>query len=290
MGIYIIQLVSSLETTLHIVDPKNPGGVDEILNLGEYWNEAGMVLNKQEIINYNKDIKALFYSAYHYLASAKEMQDDIETIIDEAVDRVGLNKLIIDLRTELLGNVNVINKKSEARHLFDSAITPDGVMDYIDTIIPKNYSCYHINLESSKISTEIIKAIADECLLKGYSVEMYHQPLNPERVQTLVIDSLKLAITTNPKIKNRAVKIIDIDNILDNAKVKENADRLEKDTEMIRLLMAEAVRRISIAKKKHDDMEKCYIPNMNFKAISELRAKTIKRIKDILSIENELHN
>ena len=37
-------------TSPHIVDPKNPGAVDEIVNLGEFWNVENLEKNKDEII------------------------------------------------------------------------------------------------------------------------------------------------------------------------------------------------------------------------------------------------
>lgn len=29
-------------TAPHVVDPKNPGAVDEIINLGDFWDEEGI--------------------------------------------------------------------------------------------------------------------------------------------------------------------------------------------------------------------------------------------------------
>jgi hypothetical protein len=37
-------------TAPHIVDPRHPGAVDEIIHLGSFWNEAGMRRNKDPII------------------------------------------------------------------------------------------------------------------------------------------------------------------------------------------------------------------------------------------------
>jgi len=56
--------------------------------------------------------------------------------------------------------------------------------------------------------------LAGECNLKVHPVELYHQPLNPDRLQTLVIEGLKIAVTVNPKMEARAYKIIDLDNPL----------------------------------------------------------------------------
>ena len=48
------------------------------------------------------------------------------------------------------------------------------------------------------------------------------------------------------------------------------------------MLMEEGVARIKMAKLIHDDMEKSYVGSMDFAAVTELRNKTVERIKGIL--------
>ena len=44
-------------TAPHVVDPRNPGAVDEIINLGDFWDEEGIKKNKDFILKCGKDIK-----------------------------------------------------------------------------------------------------------------------------------------------------------------------------------------------------------------------------------------
>lgn len=269
-------------TAPHVVDPKNPGAVDEILNLGEYWNELGLVKDKYDIINFNKQVRMRFYSAYRYLKAAKEMQDDMEVIIGEGVDREKLNELKIKLRNELVDGVDTVNKAGSMRHLFDSAITPDGLVDYIDTIIQDNYICYYLKAGAGTISTELLSYLAGEYNMKGYDIELYHQPLNPDRLQTLTVENLKIAVTINPKMEAKAYQIIDLDTVIDESKYEDKKELLAKDGEVYLQMLEEGVKRIKLAKLLHDDMEKSYVGNMDFAAVTELRNKTIERIKNVL--------
>jgi hypothetical protein len=276
-------MVSSVETTLHVVDPKNPGAVDEILNLGEYWNEAGMVSNREAILKCNKEVRELFYSSYHYLKSAKEMQDDIEDMASEALDRAAFNKLLLELKAELTDGLENTGEAVKARHLFDSAITPDGVLDYIDTIVPGSYRCFFIKSSYGVGSMEVIRMLADEYTLKGYAVELYHQPLNPDKLQTMAVKELSFAVTVNQKLQDTADRVIDLDEYLIDSILISGMEMIDKDRETMKLLMAEAISRINTAKKKHDEMEKSYVPNMDFNAITELRGKVIERIWKLLN-------
>ena len=269
-------------TAPHVVDPKNPGAVDEILNFGDFWNVEGFAVERETILNFNKEVKFLFNSSYHYLMSAKEMQDDIEIAVEEAVDRAKFSKLLLGLKAELTDNLEVADKAGKERHLFDSAITPDGLMDYIDTLIKDSDKCYFFEGPHTKGISEILNVLAKEYLLKGYNVELYHQPLNPERIQTVLVEELGIAFTVNKKMRNKAYKIVDIDEVIIPEKLEGKKEMISKDTEMKNMLLGEAYKRVSMAKKKHDDMENSYVPQMDFAAVTEFRKQIIERIKKYL--------
>ena len=63
-------------TAPHVVDPINPGAVDEIINLGEYWDQDGIARHRDDIIAIGAQVGQLFHRAYYYLAAAKCLMDD----------------------------------------------------------------------------------------------------------------------------------------------------------------------------------------------------------------------
>ncbi|MDF2520035.1 MAG: ATPase, partial [Clostridia bacterium] len=226
--------------------------------------------------------KELFNSSYHYLMSAKEMQDDIETAAEGAVDKAKLSRLILNLKAELTDNLENTGDAGKERHLFDSALTPDGMADYIDTLIPDTFKCYLFEGIHTKGISEILSILAKEYMLKGYAVEIYHQPLNPDRIQTVLVEKLGIAFTVNSKVKERAYRIVNLDEVIIAEKLQAKGDLISKDNEMKEMLLSEAFRRINMTKKKHDEMEKSYVPQMDFAAVTEFRKKIIDRIKKYL--------
>ena len=54
-------------TSPHMTDPITPGAVDKIINLGEFWNEEGLQLNKEEIIDLNEACSRWYLSLIHIL-------------------------------------------------------------------------------------------------------------------------------------------------------------------------------------------------------------------------------
>ena len=73
-------------TSPHIVDPINPGAVDEILNMGDALDMDVLSKNKKEIISLNKEIGKNFKRAYRYLGSAKCIHDDWSSLNYESLD------------------------------------------------------------------------------------------------------------------------------------------------------------------------------------------------------------
>ena len=57
-------------TRPHIMDPMNPGAVDSIIHLGEFWNEGEIRRNRLAIIGTTQRITAIYGVAYQYLAAS----------------------------------------------------------------------------------------------------------------------------------------------------------------------------------------------------------------------------
>ena len=60
-------------TSPHITDPVTPGAVDKIVNLGEFWDEEAIAVNKSEIIDLNEETSRWYRIAYNYLSAAKSV-------------------------------------------------------------------------------------------------------------------------------------------------------------------------------------------------------------------------
>ncbi len=73
-------------TAPHTMDPKLPGALDEIINLGDYWNTEELEKNKQEISVYDKDISNSFKRAFKFLKSAEPIFRDIEEKYSDCMD------------------------------------------------------------------------------------------------------------------------------------------------------------------------------------------------------------
>ena len=265
-------------TAPHVVDPKNPGGVDEIIHLGDYWDEEKMMKNKELIIKDNTEVGRMFRRAYGYLAAAKGAYDNLNKNIEEAVDHAKANKIYIDLANEVFDDLDYAESLGKERHLFSSAITPDGIRDYLETLVEPNQKVIVLKGKYDSSQSEILKKLGGLAINKGYDVEFYHNHFIPEKVDNIVIKDISVAVTTSDKFDNGNNKVINIDECLNKKLLKEREEEIKLDKQKYEELIDLAVINVGKAKKIHDHMETYYIPNMDFEAVDFLRENILEKI------------
>jgi len=271
-------------TAPHILDPKNPGAVDEIIHLGDYWNEDGLRANKRQIISCNKEVNRLFKHAYSYLAAAKLFLDEVESYYQDtgALDVASLDRLVLDLIHDIFkGKINK-GHPPKIRRLFATAITPEGEVSHLETIVGNLKKRYVIDGDDGTGKTTLVKRILDATLMRGYDVEAYHCALEPTKIDHLVIPALDTAIinTVEPHFYHpkESDTVIDTMEFVNPVLSKTYLNERQIAREMYRKCFDQAVWFIAKAKEMHDEMEKYYAPNMNFADINKKREETLERI------------
>ncbi|WHH59200.1 ATPase [Petroclostridium sp. X23] len=269
-------------TAPHVVDPKNPGAVDEILHLGDYWNENGIRENKEKILELNANVGKLFARAYKYIAAAKSIYDDIVVINKEAVNAAGVNLEADKIITDEFGDIPVSDRVGNIRKLFGSAITPNGFYNYLESVVGINDNIYVIKGAHGTGTGALLSKVADAAIQRGFDVEAYYCPMEPDtKVEHVVIPALSLAFTTSNKYHEMAEDVgtvVDLDGYVNNNILSKYEDTLAYDVETFDMLLTKAIDTIKEAKQAHDLMETYYIPNMRFDDVQICWEKTMERI------------
>ncbi|SHI89974.1 hypothetical protein [Lutispora thermophila] len=268
-------------TAPHTTDPKYPAVVDEIINLGDYWHKEKIEKNRTSIISIGKELKKLYTSSYRFLNAAKEVQDDMEALIGDDFDWLNYTKMLNEYKMSIMESAKPTGKQGEARHLFHSSINSSGRVDYIEIALPKKHECHYIKCQYQGAATKLLNSIVSDLLMTGYDVEVFHQPLDPEIIETIMVNELGLVISSDANVEKTAVRVIDLD-ILRKKDISDNESSfLTRDRILFNNLIDEAIMKIRTAKKLHDELEKYYIESMDFKKIAELRCKVIERIRSM---------
>jgi len=271
-------------TAPHIVDPKNPGAVDEIIHLGDYWNEQGLKTHKKEILNLNQEIARLFRRAYKYLFAANLFLEEVRSYYKETgtLNTGSFNRAVLALVHEIFTGKPRQTDTPKIRHLFGTANTPDGTISYLDTIVNHLKKRYIINGDDGTGKTTLVRRIMEAAQMRGFDVEAYHCALDPDRIEHLVISCLDIAVVNS--VEPHYYKPQSSDTVVDTmtwvVELAEENIAAERNMarQMYRRCMEEATEFLGRAKKAHDEIEAYYVPNMDFTAIEARRQKVLGEV------------
>lgn len=281
-------------TSPHIIDPVYPAAVDEIINLGDFWNANGIKSHKCEIIQTQHNISYEYSHAYKYLAAAEYISDDTDEIYKNATDFDGIIKLSSEICKKVFHDKPNDNIKP-ARKLFASALTPAGLVNYSDTVL---YDCEHVYALSIGDDTgslccadEIMNKISKEAYIKGYMCELFYCPMKPKnRIEHIVIPEIKTGFTVLNRYNNDetvATEIYNLTEYINRAEIRENADRINNNNEMYRELLLSAENSLKNAYWLHNTLESYYVPYICFDKVNEHCENTIKTIKNEITKTKE---
>lgn len=264
-------------TAPHIVDPKNPGAVDEIINLGEYWDKDEMEKNKGEIICISNEVGKCFKRAYKFLKASRPIMDDIIEMNLEAMDfgkvNLATNKLISEIFKESLYS----SIKGNIRHLFASAYTPNGHISYNKSILSIATKIYRLKGDYGTGKTTIFRKIYNEAIERGIDVEVLHTPLIPQKIESIYIKDMELGITISDKLEDEN-NILDLNEYIDYSILNKYRNKIDEDKETLNELTLKAIENLKEAKAVHDKLEKLYIKNINFDQVDNLKEELVDRI------------
>lgn len=264
-------------TAPHIIDPRNPGAVDEIVNLGDFWDIEKILSHKIEIIKTNQEVGKLFNRAYKYFASARSIYTDIEERFSEAMDFGRVNELTHKSIKEIFKKVSISKTAGKARHLFGSAYTPSGWIDFTEHILMDTKKVYYIKGDHGTGKSTFLKRIFNEAIARGLNVEVLHTPLIPEKIETVYIKDLNVGLTISDQFKEKNQQIYNLNSYLNTADLGKYDTILNEDKKIMNLLINTGLDNIKKAKQLHDVLEGYYIENMNFTEINKVKENIIYR-------------
>lgn len=281
-GVKIAQLSAAVidGTSPHSVDPKSPGAVDEILNFGSFWDEAGIRAHKEEIISTNRGIGLLFARVYRYLRAAQAVYEDSAAIYECALDRGAVNIFAQKLKQALFAPGGGVGQEGRQRSLFVSAITPAGFVNYLDDLLTAG-KVYEITCEPGLGAQRLLEEIKAEALARGYYTEAYYCAMNPNKLEHLVIPALDAALTTANRYHASTVnktESIDFMQFFDTQGLAARRADLQENSEQAHALYETALLTLGRAKALHDRLETCYIPYIHFEEIDAVYEQTVNKL------------
>ena len=274
-------------TSPHITDPVTPGAVDKIVNLGEFWDEDAIAVNKSEIIDLNEETSRWYRIAYNYLSAAKSVYRSLEEIYNDASEDSEIYKVVADIVGSEYGDLDISLKPGKRKKFFASAITGDGVVNYITSLLGDMKRVYMIDSPVGYSNSSFMEIVTEGAIYRGLDVEVYYCPMCPEeKIEHIVIPELKTAFVTMnryhdiqpweipaPDESGQEIILIDMEDYMNIINIGKNSELIQSLNEEYDILLNKSVKHLSLARDTHLMVEKMYIPNMNFTQLSDMRDK-----------------
>ena len=280
-------------TSPHIIDPVTPGAVDKIINLGEFWNEKGISLNKEEIIDLNEETSRWYRIAYNYLNAAKSVYKSLEEIYNTAAESSEIYRVVADVIAKEYDNIDISLRPGKVKKFFASAITASGIVHYFPSLLEDMKCVYLINTPVGYTNNSFMEIVSEGAIYRGLDVECYYCSMSPDqKIEHIIIPQLKTAfmtINTYHDIEpweifdlweyDREIVLIDMNDYMDGYKVAKSEDLIKSLTDEFDVLLNKTFMNLSKAKKTHLKVENMYVPNMNFTEVNGVADKLIDEIE-----------
>jgi len=252
-------------TAPHIVDPSLPGAEDSILNLGVCLNEKQLTVHREELKNIMKEISLCYSRAYRYLSAANVLRQDAAAIYAAAFSEKSRRALENELISLLPGG-----PEGKNTHAFAQAITCQGVMQQVDSILTDTVYCLDLpwGFDAHSLLGPLVQAAGRNHL----AVSAYHDPLQGEKLCHVGLGS---ALFTTAVMMDAPVFSPEMDKNL----LRKEAPRLAFDRAVYDLTLNQAVEALAEAKARHDELERYYIDAMDYSRLGAIKQEFLEEIR-----------
>lgn len=268
-------------TSPHVIEPKYPGAVEEIINLGEFWNTEMLRKNSAEIIEKNLECSACHQRCIRFLSAFTTLKNDDERLILPCVDTDKLLNYVERTAAREFGTSDSAKTGHFCRR-FLSAVTPNGINCFQETVYDLCDRVVMLDDDKGAVSSMLLGLIMKRAMISGYDVIACPCISNPaKKLDHLIIPSLRLCFFTENSchtLPNDPDRLVNVRRFLNIDELKEHKARLNFNQKAASDLLDEAVLSLSNAKAVHDELEQFYIPAMDFDAVEEKAQQVIERI------------
>lgn len=278
-GVYIPQLDAAVinGSLPEPIEPKYPGATGHIIYMGDYWDKESVEAKSKEIIVLANRVENQKSKAYNILKNAARVKDEIRALTSGYLNMEKIQELIHELAGQ------IIDEQPEEKHYFASAVTADGVVNYVDELSVECKKRYIFKGPTGSGKSTVITEIARKAATRGYRVEYYHCGLEPDNICMVIIRDIALALVDagNMELVTKPWDIvIDMSTYLDDYDRDKIGIRYSEASRNYEVLLEEARTELESAAQTLKELKKIYSAAMDFELLDKKRNEIWKQIID----------
>lgn len=269
-------------TSPHTTDPVYPGAVDNIINLGEFWNEELIRKNRNVLITLDEKKKQSISRAYKYLKAAGDIADDTLNIISQNFDFGKMKKAILRFFDNEFGKNGVFTQKK----CFTTCFNRNG---YGRSLFFENMSCRRCIVENDRGSySYFFEEMLSEARKRDIPVIVSYDCFDPGKADGLYFPDESLCVTRcSDRDKYRCVagepyRIFNMERFISCDTLRRNKEKLRFGNKCSDELMHASSESFDEAFSIHSETESIYISAMDFFEKERFTAELVKEFETFL--------
>lgn len=266
-------------TAPHVIEPRFPGAAENIINLGQFWNEKILRQKREKIISLTVENSLHHRRCSSYLSAAGKLERESAALADRYV----IEEKAESFAKRFAGRETPKKKRCEPGRRyrrFASAITPKGEVFFSESFNILASRIFALEDKWGQASRLICEKIGDKAISNGYDVIFCHSPLDSTRCEHIIIPEVSIAVVS---VKKDYLTLPDFCRKIHCGRFMQ--PEIENNRQIFRLngrlkaeLIKEAVRKLSTAKQVHDRLEKEYRQAMDFDSLNRFSEDFINKI------------
>lgn len=269
-------------TAPHIIEPKYPGAVDVIIDLGQFWQQDSLINKRTNIINLTDQVSTCFKRAYLRLQEANLAYEELKTYYQETVDLSAVKRNITALAEDFLSGIN--KTEGKVRHLFPGAITPGGLVNKLASIVNKDIALFTVKGSPGSGVKSLFNYVVYLLEARGIEAEVFHNPFNPEEIDLILLPETQAVLIdlsdfffdySSEVLSNKYKRQLDFNIFINKSALDISVKNIDNAQNRIEDNIKAAVSFIKQAKAIHDELESHYIATMDYVKIEVLRQNIV---------------
>jgi hypothetical protein len=278
-GVYIPRLEAAVinGSLQQPVDPPYPGITGQIVNLDAYLNRAALQPHSRAVMSLVDQIEEHQQSAFHLLKQAGRVKEELkkEIAVHLSMERI---QQVID------GLANAIFQQQPGeKHYFASAVTAEGIVNYIDEISKDCRQRYILKGPPGSGKSTIIQELARRARAGDFFLEYYHCGFEAENLSMVIIRNLEIALIDagqlelTPRSWDTVLEMADYLDGYDLAGQALQSSEIHRNYEN---LLQQGQATLEKAQHTRKELKKLYASNMDFTRLDTCREKIVAELSN----------
>lgn len=258
-------------TAPHVIEPKYPGIIDQLVNLGVCYDRKILHEARGAIITHMDGYKEHYQRAYRCLDAAAEIFSDVRAMLtthalEEKLAKRSQGILSREIRPRRGGGTGQVKQR------FLSTPTHRGLITLYDTAVAQCTRIYELS-DRYGLSHLLLSHLLAGAVMRGYDVVACPDPMAPDRLAHLLIPQLSLAfLSSTPAcpFPGEPYRRLRLESMAEEELLRRCRPRLRFSQKVFHALLEEAVESLAQAKSMHDDLEELYYPSVDFGRVDQI--------------------